>query len=85
MNLTIRLPIVTTPSGPVLPMIEIHTTKTCACQDNDPYLCWTKRYPLDCDATSTIRSAVINDGGPCLCSCHSEDEWTDEFEGTAPC
>lgn len=59
--------------------------RTCACQDDDPYLCWAKRYLLDCDATSTLRAAVINDGGPCLCWCHDEDEWADEHEGTAPC
>lgn len=54
---------------------------TCACQHDDPYLCWAKRYLLDCDATSTLMAAVINDGGPCYCECHSNDEWTDELTG----
>lgn len=50
---------------------------SCACQDADEYLCWGKRYSLGVDATSTIRAAVITDGGPCQCWCHDEDEWAD--------
>ena len=53
----------------------------CACRDDDPYLCWAKRYDLDIEARITIMSAVINDGGPCQCSCHDEDEaeWLDDL------
>ena len=53
------------------------TGSNCACHDADPYLCWGKRYLLDIDATSTIRSAVITNGGPCRCWCHDPDEWAE--------
>ena len=57
----------------------------CDCLDTDRYLCWAKRHELDIDATSTVRNAVIADGGPCLCHCHDGDgeAWTNELQQDA--
>lgn len=44
---------------------------TCACHATDPYACWASRYDVE-------RSAVPEDGGPCVCACHEgQDEDAD--------
>ncbi len=50
----------------------------CTCLSSDPYKCWARRYGLNADATGTVRGFVENDGGPCKCYCHDEDECADE-------
>jgi hypothetical protein len=41
------------------------TDKKCCCPVHDAYACWTARYQT---------SDVDEDGGPCDCGCHYDDE-----------
>lgn len=45
--------------------------RSCCCYDFDAYGCWRTRYGLGPDAD------VVEDGGPCMCSCH-DDVWGDD-------
>lgn len=39
----------------------------CACLSPDAYECWAWRY-------GCCISDVVDDGGPCFCSCHDEED-----------
>ena len=52
-------------------------TCPCVCVDADAYVCWRSRYRSDWVNT---REEVIEDGGPCRCMCHKDDDDEDDIE-----
>lgn len=45
--------------------------RQCACKSDDRYDCWALRYYRH---TAVSGMQVDEDGGPCGCSCHDEEE-----------
>ena len=43
--------------------------KNCACHSPEAFDCWAARYGMP-----NVFDAIIDDGGPCECSCHESGE-----------
>ncbi len=55
-------------------------SERCACPRSEAYDCWRARYDKLTDDLDDLmsRNAVQDDGGPCQCVCHDEDEYDSE-------